>query len=876
MDLFTLSDNQKRDAPLLGAWHIVGRSGVVGTHAALLHTGQVIFFSRPENPSHRWEAIENGLDNDSSRSNDAADVTLTTIIETTGIKAFEPIAVQVEHNPFCSGHTFLADGRLLVVGGDKKDELNYKTPPNTKYGLDSLRVFIPAKRDEKEYPGEWRYIGKISDSRWYPTCTLLDDGRIFIVSGSIDDQQNFNNQNPTCENIPPLQEGPQFLPLLVEAWPYYSYPFVFVLPSGNLFLFVKDRAHFLRLEASKFARERWVIKYGPDLNKFKQPAKHYPNNATAVLLPLLPDKDYAAKVLIIGGAGDNIYSQYADVNIPGKNHHSYEVDALRDCFILDTSYQDFQSEWKIVKAMEYPRVMPDAVLLPDGKVLVVNGGKKGFAGGDPATGPALPKNPKKIAEEYAVRAAELYDPDENRWQTLALASCSRLYHSTALLLPDGRVLVAGSDHNVNERDWRFLGLGDNEEKRKAPTYEYRIEIFSPPYLFVDNIPRPKILNLPNRIGYGKEFNVEILGHPGIEVKNLKAVLIRPGSVTHNNNMSQRFIGLEIIERASTNLTLKSPRDGKVAPPGYYMLFVLDRGIPSIARFVHLNLEHLDKAVEANLDMHELALWLRADCGILADCYNNVSSWSDISGQCNDVYWHKNIEIGALQRMPKWKQNGLNGHPVIQFTFVSNWQEVWGGYFESKGNPFLPGQNPYVIFVVAHAWPSGPTGKSGIVGWGDFYAPASTNAKVAFSLEPGPRSTDPQDAPPFWFNSIPEDPGKLSVSTVWGNQNKMNYKDAVVPLSQAVLLETSFDGEWCQMRLNNRTLMKEQMKDKNTRDGPLTIGRCGPYIKAEETQEITTGDFFRGDIAEILIYNRRIEDEERMRIQEYLRSRYALW
>lgn len=884
-DLSFPPDASLQNPAAAGAWQVVGRSGVVGMHAALLHTGQVLFFARPEEPSHRLNTLDNGLPGDHVRPEDAPDVTLSTVFDISGPNAYRPTAVQVEHNPFCSGHTFLADGRLLVAGGDKKGNLGNdphddygRAPVGTKSGTNRLRVFTPSDTG----PGEWKDIGKLSDSRWYPTCTLLPDGGVFIVSGSIDDQYQYNNQNPTCENIPPLPNGSQYLHLLVEAWPYHSYPFVFVLPSGSLFLFAKDRAYLLKLALDGSGRKRWAVEDGPKLTRkagsssgpMEEPAKHYPNNATAVLLPLLPHEDpakaYGAEVLVIGGAGVNVYEAGRTTGPPNETE-TFQVDALDSCYRLDVHPPNSGAAWRSAAPMSNARVMPDAVLLPDGTVLVVNGVKKGFAGGYPGTGPAVPKNPAPGAdEEYAVRVAELYDPFKDQWETLAAATCTRLYHSTALLLPDARVLVAGSDHQVNERGFPLIKLHDpDRDRRLALSYEYQVEIFTPPYLF-RNVQRPVIEAVQERIVYGQRFEIKVSAPPDTKDKELSAALLSPGSVTHCNNMSQRYVGLRIVDRSSTHLILQAPPNANIAPPGYYMLFLLDRGVPSEARFVRLLLEPAGEAAEAKPPSAGLELWLRADTGIVADANGSVSSWSDLSGHDNDVVWKSGAAPGQPELPPKWMQNELNGQAIVRFSLVSTRRDnlvARGGALESTKRPFLPGPDPYSVFLVTHPWPGGggPNGLGGMVAWGDYNAPHS-NTVVAFRLGPGPL-----------MQRLPMEPGKASIVTYWDWRDPRppegkqigDDSNAPVPLSRAVLLETSFDGARWRMRLNANVLNEAPVNGKNTGSGPLTIGRTGPVDGG-------VGEFFRGDIAEILIYDRALTEHAHMQVEEYLRNRYALW
>jgi hypothetical protein len=197
--------------------------------------------------------------------------------------------------------------------------------------------------------------------------------------------------------------------------------------------------------------------------------------------------------------------------------------------------------------------MPDAVLLPNGTVFVCNGSDsgRGHNAGRPVT------------------EAEVYDPDTNNWSKAGRQSIGRLYHATALLLPDGRVLAAGTDCSWNPYDY-----GKNEMK---------LEIFSPPYCFGD---RPDIgSNIKSPLFHGEDISVPTDDADEID----SAALVRCGSVTHSFNSDQRYVGLRILERRANSVRVAVPSDSSVAPPGPYMLFLLNRRrIPSIGRFVVLS------------------------------------------------------------------------------------------------------------------------------------------------------------------------------------------------------------------------------------------------------------------------------------------------
>jgi hypothetical protein len=143
-----------------------------------------------------------------------------------------------------------------------------------------------------------------------------------------------------------------------------------------------------------------------------------------------------------------------------------------------------------------------------------------------------------------------------------------LYHSTAILLPDGRVMTAGTDEASNI-----------EPYKKS---ELRAEFFSPPYLFRG--PRPVISSAPDAVHYASPFDVSTPDAANIA----SAALIRPSAVTHSFNMEQRFVGLAIQSRTAAGLTLAAPPHGNIAPPGYYMLFLVnEKGVPSMAAWIQV-------------------------------------------------------------------------------------------------------------------------------------------------------------------------------------------------------------------------------------------------------------------------------------------------
>jgi hypothetical protein len=200
--------------------------------------------------------------------------------------------------------------------------------------------------------------------------------------------------------------------------------------------------------------------------------------------------------------------------------------------------------WQYGPNMSEARIEMNAVMLPDGKVLALGGSVNDE---DTST---LSLN------------ADLYDPATNTFSSASANATQRLYHSVALLLPDATVWVAGGNPSRG-------------------TYNTTMEIYKPPYLF-SSTPRPTITSAPTSISYGNTFSVTTPDATSIS----SVVLVRNGTVTHAFGTDQREVGLSFTV-GSGALTVTAPANGNIAPPGYYMLFILNSGVPSVATFVQL-------------------------------------------------------------------------------------------------------------------------------------------------------------------------------------------------------------------------------------------------------------------------------------------------
>jgi hypothetical protein len=197
--------------------------------------------------------------------------------------------------------------------------------------------------------------------------------------------------------------------------------------------------------------------------------------------------------------------------------------------------------------MAFPRAYHVETLLPNGDVLVTGGGR--------TTGDYDVAN--------AVFEAELWSPTTETWTTLAPMQAPRLYHGSAMLLPDGRVLVSGGGRSPGP----------------SPLDQENAEIFAPPYLFKG--PRPTIVQTPTQLTHNSVFEVQTPDAARI----VKVSLVAIGNMTHGINMNQRYLPLSFTVGAGT-LSVTSPQDRNLAPPGWYMLFLVDDAdVPSVASWV---------------------------------------------------------------------------------------------------------------------------------------------------------------------------------------------------------------------------------------------------------------------------------------------------
>ena len=445
----------------MGRWAPAFTTPVVDVHMHLLPSGKVLLWG-DTGEAQLWDPTNPGA-------------------------GFTPVAKAFRM--YCSGHTILRDGRLLVVGG---------TSAGTR-GLRLATVFDPSSRG-------WSATSSMAQGRYYPTITSLPNGEVLAVSG--------HDTTLSVVTIPEVWNGSGWrrlttAPLSIPS-PYY--PAMFVAPNGKVFLAgFPQTSRYLDVTGTG----QWTTV--ADRNVADR------TMGSAVM--------YAPGKILYAGGGD---PPTASAEVIDLNQAS--------------------PAWRTVSGMAFARRQTNATLLADGSVLVTGG----------TSGPGFND------QAGAVHAAELWNPQTESWTTMASESNRRTYHSTALLLPDGRVLSSGS------------GEGGGITYANS---EFSAQVFSPPYLFnSDGSPaaRPSITSAPSTLSYGQSFSVQTPDAGSVT----RGTLIRLSSVTHAFNMSQLIYGLTFAATGSTTLSAVAPPNANLAPPGPYMLFLINgSGAPSVAKMV---------------------------------------------------------------------------------------------------------------------------------------------------------------------------------------------------------------------------------------------------------------------------------------------------
>ncbi|WP_392753590.1 galactose oxidase-like domain-containing protein [Streptomyces sp. LN590] len=574
-------------------------------HAALLHTGKVLLVAGSGNNQKNFDAK-------SFRS----------VLWDPGAGTFKNIPTPKDM--FCSGHTQLPDGKLLIAGGTKRYEKlegdvtkagglmivhnenpdkpitlpagtrftgkgNGKTfvskdpvlvekatkvfdkrtgaflrnepglgriyveaqQAGTEYGTgtqdnyrvsglsgsDTRNVYGIAQKlalDKKDFQGireayefdpvaeKYITVDPMNEARWYPTLTTLQDGKVLALSGL----DEIGQIVPGKDEIYDPKTRKWAYTGIVRKFP--TYPAVFLLNDGKLFYSGSNAGY----GPADIGRDPGI--WDLATNRFKKipglsDADEMETSAT-VRLPPAQDE----KFMVIGGGG------------VGESERSSEKSRLVDLKDPDPEFKDGPS---LDEGTRYP----SAALLPDDSVLVT-GGSDDYRG----------RGGSNILQ------ARLYDAKTDRYKRVADPAVGRNYHSGSVLLPDGRVMIFGSDSLYADR-----------ANSRSGVFEQRIEIYTPPYLYRDS--RPELTAGPKRMRRGGTgmFTTS----QGSTITSAK--LMRPSAVTHVTDTDQRSVKLRLV-RTAEGISVTVPKNRALVPSGWYMLFVTDaKGTPSEGTWVEV-------------------------------------------------------------------------------------------------------------------------------------------------------------------------------------------------------------------------------------------------------------------------------------------------
>jgi hypothetical protein len=434
---------------------------------------------------------------------------------------YDPVAetfttIPTPSDMFCSGHVQLPNGDILILGG------NAAYPVANGHGYEGLNTSYIFDPDTETY----EQVNDLNDGHWYPSATELGNGDVIAFGGLRADSTG----SVTTEYFSDSEQ--EWLPLsqVNQTWSFWGlYPAMILMQDGRLF-YTCSHVFGNNIPGTGSAIYDYNANTITSVAGLQDPDNR--DQSMSVLLPPAQDQ----KVLTVGGGN-------VDTDVP----------ANRDTDLINLS----QADPTYVNGPPLPlgtlsdgstepstegKMYVSLVLLPNGKVFDTGGGL--------------------LDREDPVYEASMYDPTANSFTEVATDPEARTYHSSAFLLPDGRVMAIGNNP------------GDG-------SFDLGISVYSPPYLF--DGPRPQITSVASTSWtYGSAQTITV------DRPIVSAELLRPAAVTHSSDPNQRYVELPITVVNGDTLSLNVTSNPNLAPPGWYMLFTTDsQGVPSVAKWVQL-------------------------------------------------------------------------------------------------------------------------------------------------------------------------------------------------------------------------------------------------------------------------------------------------
>ncbi|GLJ08374.1 hypothetical protein SUGI_0087480 [Cryptomeria japonica] len=533
----------RKEKDLQGRWELLlENAGIAAMHTIVMHNNKVIMFDRPNHGSNITRTsppctnVRPPLPIDSDCWAHSIEYDIAT-------NKVRPLHILTD--TWCSSGALSSNGTLVQTGGWGPA------------GAFNVRYYTPCSDGTCDWVES--VTEKMLGPRWYASDQILPDNRIIVVGGT-DNQFNY-------EFVPKRSgEGLFDLPFLNQTNDFEQnnlYPFLHLSSDGNIFIFANRDSILLDYKNNKVIRTFPTMPGGG--------ARNYPSTGSSVMLPLDFSNGFkTVEIMICGGAPVGSFSR-SEAN--KKSNGQVYLEALKSCGRMEITSEN--PVWEM-EDMPGPRVLNDMIILPTGEILIINGARNGSAGWQDARIPVL--NP------WLYRAE---NPAGKRFTVLAPSTIPRMYHSTANLLPDGRILAAGSNANDN-----YTFTDDVYSKT-----ELRVDAYSPYYLDpVYNRIRPNITYVKPwaAIPYGSEFlvNFTVSGKLSSDVR---FHVYAPPFTSHSWSMNQRMLSLAaaspiVKEKKSGKrfywVVLTAPPSPVAAPSGFYMLTIVNGGVPSQAQWIH--------------------------------------------------------------------------------------------------------------------------------------------------------------------------------------------------------------------------------------------------------------------------------------------------
>ncbi|MER6677066.1 galactose oxidase early set domain-containing protein [Streptomyces sp. NPDC000983] len=503
-----------------GRWDVLPvQNPVRSMHSVVLHNGKVLLIAGSGNSEELFEAG-----------------TFTSAV-------YDPVngtykIVPTPKDMFCAGHVQLQDGRVLVMSGNK----GYPSADGTigYQGYKDSYIFDPVTETYSK-------TNDMNDGHWYPSATVLGNGDVISFGGLKEDSTG----SVTAELWSDAEQKWLELWKVNQTWSYWGlYPSMILMQDGRLF-YSGSHVFGNNIPGTGSA----IYDYGansvtqvPGLQR-----KDERDQSASVLLPPAQDQ----KVLTLGGGNiesnpdGNRLTDIIDLKQPNP---AYTAGPPIPQGTVDLG------NGPVPQTGAQGKMYVSAVLLPDGKVL--------------ETGGALHNRANPVYE------TSIFDPETETFDQVAADPEARGYHSSAFLLPDGRVMTTGD--NPGNGSWN-----------------HNVSIYTPPYLLKGQ--RPTITSvIDTEWTYGDTQRITV------DRPIAKAELIRPAAVTHSSDPNQRFVDLPLSVDGN-NIDLNVTSNPNLAPPGWYMLFAVDaNGVPSVAEWVHLSGPAALSATDASAHVHSFA------------------------------------------------------------------------------------------------------------------------------------------------------------------------------------------------------------------------------------------------------------------------------